>query len=243
LNFYKHYIGDFQRDTGHLSLTQRGAYLCLMHHYYATEKPLPNDHAALCRIAGAIDKAERDAVKAVMGFFAVCDSGLMHARIEAEIHKAGTQADTNRRIALEREETRRQEREAQRLADEASTKRATNREPSQTPDTRHQEPNGSERARKRAARQCPSDFAVTADLLAWAAAEVPGVPLEQETAKFRDHTFKTALTDWPGAWRNWMRKALEFAPRVNGSHGKQSALESRNAATVKRLLAEDHAAQ
>lgn len=135
VNFYKHYIGDFQRDTGHLSLTQRGAYLCLMHHYYATEKPLPNDHAALCRIAGAIDKAEREAVKAVMCFFKAVDSGLMHDRIEAEIHKAGTQADTNKRIALEREAARRAEREG----NEASTNRATNREPNQTPDTRHQE--------------------------------------------------------------------------------------------------------
>ncbi len=88
MNFYKHYIGDFQRDTGHLSLTERGAYLCLMHHYYATEKPLPNDHTALCRVAGAITKPERDAVRVAMGFFEPVESGLMHARIEAEIHKA-----------------------------------------------------------------------------------------------------------------------------------------------------------
>lgn len=134
MNFYKHYIGDFQRDTGHLSLTQRGAYLCLMHHYYATEKPLPNDHTSLCRIAGAIDKAERDAVRVVMGFFQAVESGLMHMRIEAEIEKAGKQSDTNRVIAIEREAKRKAEREA----DESSTNRATNREPNQTPDTRHQ---------------------------------------------------------------------------------------------------------
>jgi uncharacterized protein YdaU (DUF1376 family) len=131
VNFYKHYIGDFQRDTGHLSLTERGAYLSLMHHYYATEKPLPNDHAALCRVAGALTKAERDAVRSAMRFFRAVDSGLMHNRIEAEIEKAGKQADTNRRIAEEREAKRKEEREAH----EASTKRATNREPNQTPDT------------------------------------------------------------------------------------------------------------
>lgn len=136
MNFYKHYIGDFQRDTGHLSLTQRGAYLCLMHHYYATEKPLPNDHAALCRIAGAIDKAERDAVRVVMGFFMPVDSGLMHKRIEAEIEKAGKQADTNRQIAIEREARRKAEREDH----EQSTNRATNREPNQTPDTNKEIP-------------------------------------------------------------------------------------------------------
>lgn len=131
MNFYKHYIGDFQRDTGHLSLTERGAYLTLMHHYYATEKPLPNDHSALCRIAGAITKQEQQAVRVAMGFFESVSSGLMHTRIEAEIEKAGQQADTNRRIAFEREEKRRVERES----NEASTKRATTCEPNQTPDT------------------------------------------------------------------------------------------------------------
>jgi uncharacterized protein YdaU (DUF1376 family) len=141
VNFYKHYIGDFQRDTGHMSLTQRGAYLCLMHHYYATEKPLPNDHAALCRIAGAIDKAEREAVRVVMGIFEAVDSGLMHKRIEAELQKAGAVADTNRGIALAREAARRAAKEA-RTEHEACTKRGQSvprneneRSTNQTPDT------------------------------------------------------------------------------------------------------------
>lgn len=123
MNFYKHYIGDFQRDTGHLSLTERGAYLCLIHHYYATEKPLPDDHAALCRIAGAITKTERDSVRAVMSFFTVVDSGLMHARIEAEIQKAGELSTTNRDIAVAREAKRRAEKLAKQ-ENEHSTLRA-----------------------------------------------------------------------------------------------------------------------
>lgn len=120
MNFYKHYIGDFQRDTNHLSLTERGAYLALIHHYYATEKPLPNDHAALCRVAGAMTKQERDAVKTAMVFFEVVDSGLMHTRIECEIQKAGDISSANRDIALAREEKRRAMREH-----EACTKRGT----------------------------------------------------------------------------------------------------------------------
>lgn len=144
MNFYKHYIGDFQRDTGHLSLTERGAYLALIHHYYATEKPLPNNIDALCRIAGAVSTIERKAVKSVLGFFEIVDSGLMHARIEAEIQKAGEQANTNRDIALAREAKRRAEKEAK-----TNHENSTNRDDSvprnehenstnQTPDTRHQ---------------------------------------------------------------------------------------------------------
>lgn len=145
MNFYKHYIGDFQRDTGHLSLTERGAYLALIHHYYATEKPLPTDHTSLCRIAGAITRQERDAVKAVMSFFERVESGLMHSRIEAELQKAGAVSDTNREIALAREAKRRAEKEA-RNEHEQSTKRAPSvprseheQSTNQTPDTREEQ--------------------------------------------------------------------------------------------------------
>lgn len=113
LNFYKHFIGDFQRDTSHLSLTERGAYLALMHHYYATEQALPMDHAALCRIASAFSKPERDAVRAAMKFFEQRDGALWHKRIEAELEKSEGKSDTNRRIALEREARKRAEKLAQ----------------------------------------------------------------------------------------------------------------------------------
>ena len=162
MNFYKHYIGDFQRDTNHLSLTERGAYLALMHHYYATETPLPVELDQLCRIAGAITSAERKAVKVAMGFFDPTDSGLTHDRIEAELEKAGQRSNTNREIALAREAKRRAEREA-REQHESCTKRApdvsrTEGELSsnQTPDAREEqeEPNGSLSAKADTAN-CP----------------------------------------------------------------------------------------
>jgi uncharacterized protein YdaU (DUF1376 family) len=148
VNFYKHYIGDFQRDTGHLSLTERGAYLALIHHYYATETPLPKSQDALFRIAGAVTKVERDAVKNVLSFFEPMESGLVHSRIEAELQKAGEISSTNRNIALAREANRRAKKEAQNVPNtehEQSTIRAQNvqrteheQSTNQTPDTKHQ---------------------------------------------------------------------------------------------------------
>lgn len=126
MNFYKHYLGDFQRDTSHLSLTERGAYLALLHHYYATEHALPYEHAALCRIAGAFSKPERDAVKAVAGaFFELRDGYLWHKRVEAELEKQEGRCDKNREIALAREARKRAENEARILA-EQTTERARN---------------------------------------------------------------------------------------------------------------------
>lgn len=137
MNYYKHYIGDFQRDTGHLSLTERGAYLALIHHYYATELPLPNSVDALCRIAGAMTKPERDAVKSVMRFFQAVDSGLMHKRIEAELEKHDDRADKNRAIALAREAKRREQKQSTNRAPDVHES-STNDSP--IPITNNQEP-------------------------------------------------------------------------------------------------------
>lgn len=89
MNYYKHYMGDYQRDTGHLSLAQDGAYRRLMDHYYSTEEPLPLDKEPLYRICGAMDRKERDAVDSVVTkFFQAVNGKLHHQRIDEEIAKA-----------------------------------------------------------------------------------------------------------------------------------------------------------
>jgi hypothetical protein len=49
-------------------------------------------------------------------------------------------------------------------------------------------------------------------LAQWAQTECPGVDVDRATKKFQDHTFKTALTDWPATWRNWIRTDFERLP-------------------------------
>jgi uncharacterized protein YdaU (DUF1376 family) len=90
INYYERFVGDFQRDTGHLSCTEIGVFDRLLDHYYATENPLPFGHADLCRIARAMDKIEQKAVKRITDeFFPVADDGMRHnARADKEIAKA-----------------------------------------------------------------------------------------------------------------------------------------------------------
>jgi hypothetical protein len=73
----------------------------------------------------------------------------------------------------------------------------------------------------RPSRKCPAGFEVTTELREWAGSNTPGVDIDRETAKFRDHTFGTARSDWPGTWRNWMRKAHESrgGKPANGAGG------------------------
>lgn len=65
---------------------------------------------------------------------------------------------------------------------------------------------------QRPSRKCPSSFEPQ-DPQAWIDANCPGLDWQRETEKFRDHTFKTARTDWLGTWRNWMRGAFDDRPK------------------------------
>lgn len=79
MNFYKRYMGDYGRDTAHLSLAEHGAYTLLLDHYYSTEQAIPADSASLFRICRAFDKLEQRAVLSVADrFFPVGDDGLRH---------------------------------------------------------------------------------------------------------------------------------------------------------------------
>lgn len=152
MNFYKHHIGDYAQATSHLSFIEDAAYSRLIRKYYAEESPLPADIKAVQRLVGARGKEEREAVEVVLNeFFELQDDGWHNKRCDEELTRANAQADTNRRIAEEREARKK----AAKIAHAQSTIRSDemheslhgssndslqSREPSQTPDTRHQTP-------------------------------------------------------------------------------------------------------
>lgn len=123
MNFYKRHLGAYAKKTAHLSLTEHGAYQVLLDTYYSTGKPLPAAKDELYRIARAMSTAERRAVDRVADeFFPVNGDGSRHNhRADEELASYSTQAETNRRIAIERE--------AKRKEHEQSTNRATKRQP------------------------------------------------------------------------------------------------------------------
>lgn len=97
MNFYKRFVGDMQSKTGHLSLSEFGAYDRLLDHYYATEQPLPGDLDSCCRIARAMTKEERKAVGLVLSqFFSMVDGSYVQSRAEEMIAEAQPKIEANR---------------------------------------------------------------------------------------------------------------------------------------------------
>lgn len=99
MNFYPRFIGDWQRDTAHLTAEQEGIYSRLIDAYYATERPLPADMEQIFRIARAFTETERVSAGFVLGFFFTLDETqrvYRNARADREIQKAKARIETAR---------------------------------------------------------------------------------------------------------------------------------------------------
>lgn len=95
MNFWKRFIGDYARDTGHLSLLEHGVYTVLLDRLYATERPIPE--ADVYRVARASTRPERAAVDAILAeFFVMEDSAWVNERAMKEIETASVKAAANR---------------------------------------------------------------------------------------------------------------------------------------------------
>lgn len=94
MHYYTRNLGDYAKDTAHLTTLQHGIYCRLMDTYYATEEPIP---AAKAHRIAAADKGEVDLV--LSDFFELSEDGAVwrHKRIDAEIEKYHEKAEKNRR--------------------------------------------------------------------------------------------------------------------------------------------------
>ena len=97
MNYYKRHLGDYARDTAHLSMAEDGAYNRMLDLYYASERPLPADKKDLYRKLRARSKVEQEAVDVCLqDFFSLQDDGYHNTRCDEEIAAMHDKAKTNR---------------------------------------------------------------------------------------------------------------------------------------------------
>jgi uncharacterized protein YdaU (DUF1376 family) len=83
MNYYQRHIGDYLKDTAHLSLLEHGIYTRLLDVYYTRESGIPDDQAA--RLIGARG-SEIKALKTVLSeFFQLIDGIWSQDRCDREI--------------------------------------------------------------------------------------------------------------------------------------------------------------
>lgn len=147
MNFYKRHIGDYLKDTSHLSLLEHGIYSRLLDVYYTRESAIPDEAAQ--RLIGARSKDEIKALNSILNeFFVLRDNAWYQTRCESEISSASDKADRNRESGKKGGRPRKTDNpeitqvvsELKPTNNQDGSKTEPTNNPSQTPDSRLQTP-------------------------------------------------------------------------------------------------------
>lgn len=86
MHYYLFNLGDYRRDTIHLSRLEHSIYRDLIDWYFLDEKPIPNDEKIIYRkLRLTIDEEKEALVNVLNDFFLQTDDGWFHRRIEEDI--------------------------------------------------------------------------------------------------------------------------------------------------------------
>jgi len=103
MHYYPHNIGDYRKDTSHLTLLEHGIYRQLLDSYYLDEMPLSNDLAKLMRSHSVRNADEQQALQNVLtDFFELTENGYIHKRCEDIIAKFHGKSESARASAMAR---------------------------------------------------------------------------------------------------------------------------------------------
>lgn len=219
-NWMPFYVGDYLRDTGHLSACEHGAYLLLLMHAWTHDGALQNDEVRLRNIAKLSVKDWNRFSATLRAFFYVDGDTLRHRRIDRELAKS--KARSEKRSAAGKASG--VARKAQQKANTRSTHVDLVLQQSPTEEEEEEEekkeripplvpPPAAELSPKtiRAKARTQIDPGWKPNDLGIAYAKERGVQ-PSEVRAFKDfHMAKgNAMADWDAAWRMWCRNAVKF---------------------------------
>ena len=97
MHYYQFNIGDYRKDTVHLSRLEHSIYRDLIDWYYLDEKPIPKETQSVSRRLRLVSQEEQNALLAVLEDFFICSKdGWRHTRIDEEIQDYHGMCETNR---------------------------------------------------------------------------------------------------------------------------------------------------
>jgi uncharacterized protein YdaU (DUF1376 family) len=102
MHYYEHNIGDYRKDTSHLSLLEHGIYRQLIDSYYLSESPLTKDLEKLMRTHSIRSAEEMLSFSNVLSdFFELTEEGYIHKRCDqtiAEYHGKSEKARASAKV-------------------------------------------------------------------------------------------------------------------------------------------------
>jgi len=103
MHYYRFNIGDYKKDTGHLSIVEHGVYRQLIDLYYTNEAPIISDIRKLSRLISARTDDEIQALHDVLDdFFTLDGNQYRHTRCDNELKSLYAKSEKARKSAQAR---------------------------------------------------------------------------------------------------------------------------------------------
>jgi len=212
------YVGDWLRDTMHLSCSEQGIYFKMVMHCWSQQGPAPLDERHLCGITGARSGDEIEAMRRVLAeFFIKTEHGYFQKRVEKELLRSAEKSGKARKSAQHRwhpepkpEQPRQPDANALRTHTDRSAK-AMLPNPNPIPNTN----TNTNTERTAAASRLPADFVPDLQV----AIDLGILDPSMEADSFRDYWTAKAgkdacKLDWKATWRNWCRNSKRATPKA-----------------------------
>ena len=255
MNYYSHHIGDYRRDTSHLSLLEHGIYRQLLDQYYLNEQHIGQDDAKLMRLLCVRTADDVQAYKNVLSdFFVLTELGYIHKRCDVEIEVFHAKSRSASESAKARWTRKNKEKDADVMRSHENKIRShesalpsdsvgnANHEPL----TKNQEPLTNKRggeeeipqaqkskvkAKRLTGSRLPSDWGLSEVDFQYCKQTRPELNPKDVFENFRDYWTAKAgdgaiKVDWSATWRSWVRKEKSPPKTTDVGFGEETVQQS-----------------
>ena len=206
MHYFQFNIGDYIKNTIHLSLMEDLAYRRLLDHYYDSEKPIPTDIPMVSRKM----RLDADIIQTVLSeFFELTPEGYRNHRADLEI------ASYHEYMAKQKANGSKGGRPKKTQPKPTANPSQTQNNPKQEPLTTNHKP--IDKKAQRGSRLAP-DFCFTKEWEDFCIQARPELSPVKTFDQFKDYWIaqagqKGVKLDWFATWRNWVRST--HAPKQN----------------------------
>lgn len=219
---------DWLGGTRSMSAAETGIYITLIATMYERGEPIPEDHVRLARLCGASNSSFKACLTSLIddGKVIRVDGGLWNDRVQKEVVYRSEKSEVGSRAAKAKWDKKRNEINEDDHAPAMPSQSARNANQNPEPDTRDNSlrslaPQAASK-RKVGTRLSP-DWVLPRAWGQWALDDVKDTSVEfirSQADQFKDYWISksgSAATkmDWEATWRNWIRNAVQRAPRSN----------------------------
>jgi len=237
MHYYQFNIGDYAKNTAHLSLFEDLAYRRLIDLYYDTEKPIPLDLKHVSRLLRMREHEEEIRI-VLQEFFIETSRGWKNKTCDENIKNykdfLRKQSDNGKKGGRPRKQRAVEDKEQTHRKPTVNPKESQ-KKPNQEPltnnhklETTNQDYDASKPKRK---HRIPEDFELTENMAKkaqryWIDKNRPDLSTKEEFDKFHNHHLAagTVLLDWERGWQTWYTNAIAFTKPVYGGSANDQPL-------------------